>query len=264
MDTRTNEQEIVQAKSIISAKKEIYRNAVQDFCEAAECGATVKECQEKLRQVHELGNQYFNYIEEFVVNSDLLGAHKNDWWVTGFAEDCAEHLKTLMHHYNLLYGCSEKKGYTYPATVKPGTTSYANIQRMVVEYLPPEISEQLHQQFKAANLPTYGFEYPVSISSKGQPKWQLIVGLVVGSVLLVAVIIMSLIIPNPSTWQVFVFRGTFALSISAIAAIVPGFLNVQTRYKGKRFVFAIWAGGAIAIFVIIWMINPPALIVAAQ
>ena len=57
----------------------------------------------------------------------------------------------------------------------------------------------------------------------------------------------------PTDFQFFVFRAVLALAAGTLGAIIPGFLNVQ--FKGR-----LRAGGAVALFVLVYMINPPTLI----
>jgi len=91
---------------------------------------------------------------------------------------------------------------------------------------------------------------------KSTPKWQLIAGLSVGVFFALIVLFLAVAIPHPTDTQFFIFRATFAIALAGVAAIIPGLLNVEGKYKS----FAIRATGAIAVFVIVWFTNPPALI----
>jgi HEAT repeat protein len=61
--------------------------------------------------------------------------------------------------------------------------------------------------------------------------------------------------PIPSL-ATFIFRVVLSLAGAAFAAILPGFLNIQAKVLS----LAIQAGGALAVFVIIYRINPPELL----
>jgi hypothetical protein len=50
-----------------------------------------------------------------------------------------------------------------------------------------------------------------------------------------------------------IFRVVLALAAGAFGALIPGFIEVSFRNWLR-------AGGAMALFVIVYMINPPALI----
>lgn len=56
----------------------------------------------------------------------------------------------------------------------------------------------------------------------------------------------------------YIFRVVLALAGAAFAAILPGFLNIET----KLVAVAVQAGGALAVFVLIYRINPPVLLQA--
>ena len=87
----------------------------------------------------------------------------------------------------------------------------------------------------------------------GVPKWQLVTATVIGVFFISVLLVLAVFIPEPTAFQNFVFRVVLALAAGALGAIIPGFLNVQ--YKG------LWrAGGAVALFVLVYSVNPPSLI----
>jgi hypothetical protein len=208
---------------------------------------------EELLISQQLGTRYFNFVENFVGSSGLLGAHANGKWVTGFAETCHNILNAFVIHMKFLQSYSDKIGTAFE---QPDITAYANMQRMVKEYLPKEQWQEIEKVFKENSLPIAGFEHMGANDLIETPKWQLITGLIIGSVFALIILIAVIFIPNPTLTQFFIFRGIFAISLAAIAAIVPGFLNVESRFQS----FSIKATGAIAVFVIIWLLNPPALL----
>ena len=77
-----------------------------------------------------------------------------------------------------------------------------------------------------------------------------------GAVFLVALLVIAIVIPQPSDFQLFVFRLILSLAAAAVGAVIPGFLEVS----GKKEKLTLRAGGAIALFVIVYLLNPPALI----
>jgi VIT1/CCC1 family predicted Fe2+/Mn2+ transporter len=86
--------------------------------------------------------------------------------------------------------------------------------------------------------------------------WEKIAIFVFGVVFLVVLLGIAIFVPNPTEFQLFVFRVVLALVSAAIAALVPGFLNIESQvYRSS-----IRAGGAIAVFVIVYLVNPPKLI----
>ena len=75
--------------------------------------------------------------------------------------------------------------------------------------------------------------------------------------ILVLVIVLAVFFPEPTSFQYLVFRSAMALAAAGIAVYLPGSIHVN---YGK----SIRAGGAIAIFVLIWLFNPASLISKPQ
>lgn len=209
---------------------------------------------QELLKCQQLGNKYFNYLEGFVGTSDLLGAHNSGLWVTGFAETCESVLNAYIVHINFLRSYSDT---LEVKDINPDQLAFANMQRVVKKYLSTDCSAQLQSLYVKNNLPISGFKMEAHGDLQKTPKWQIITSVAIGVISVIAVLWLAVAIPNPTAWQGFVFRGCFALSLAAIAVIVPGFLNVNAQIRGAGSYFKIVAGGAIAIFIIIWLVNPP-------
>jgi hypothetical protein len=64
---------------------------------------------------------------------------------------------------------------------------------------------------------------------------------------------LAIAFPAPTAFQYTVFRIVLALAAAGVGALVPGFLEI--RYKSM-----IRAGGALAMFVIIYFVSPAALV----
>jgi hypothetical protein len=254
----TNEQGVIEAKKEIARYKNNYHASVNTYMDA--CKNNEANLESYWLKCQKAANEYFNCVDEFVGNSDLLGAHESALWVTGFAEDCVAVLSTLCTHFTFLRGTAEKLSLDYLDKIEPGKTAYSNIQRMIVEYLPKDTVFYIKNKLLENNLPVYGFEHTSVNFMEKTENWKLIYGLIFGVIALAGITIISLFVPNPSEWQMFIFRGVFAISLAAIAAIIPGFINVKSKFKTKNHYHSVVAGGAIAIFIIVWEVNPPALI----
>ena len=248
----TNEQAILQAEAEIEQLKQTYMDHLNPIVIKMYDHAESPSLQDLLT-CQRLGAKYFNFIENFVGNSGLLGAHANGKWVTGFAETCHSVLEAFVVHVNFLRSHSDTlKG----ALEQPDYGAYANMQRMTKEYLPKVQWQQLESLFKKNSLPVAGFEFAGANDLRETPKWQLITGLFIGVLFALIILLTAIFIPSPSPTQFFIFRGIFAVSMAAIAAIIPGLLHVESRFQK----FSIRATGAIAVLVIIWLLNPPALV----
>jgi hypothetical protein len=85
--------------------------------------------------------------------------------------------------------------------------------------------------------------------------WQQVAAFAFGIVFTVTLLILAIQFPTPTPFQYQVFRIVLAVAVAGVAAMIPGFLEVNI----SRFVRA---GGALAVFVIVFFYNPASLIVA--
>lgn len=85
---------------------------------------------------------------------------------------------------------------------------------------------------------------------------QAVLAFVFGVMFLALLLALVILFPNPTPAQFLFFRITIALAAGGIAAVIPGFLDLKLSF-GKR--LAITAGGALAVFVIVFFYNPAAL-----
>ena len=74
----------------------------------------------------------------------------------------------------------------------------------------------------------------------------------VGVVFIFTSIIIAFVYPEPSRYQVFVFRTVLALAAAGFAAAIPGLLNVSVNLPG----LTIRAAGAFASFVVVYRVDP--------
>jgi hypothetical protein len=74
-----------------------------------------------------------------------------------------------------------------------------------------------------------------------------------GVVFLAALLAIVIIFPNPTDRQFEIIRTVLALAAGGVAAAIPGLLNLQLGTGSK---LAIRAGGAIAVFVIVYFYSP--------
>lgn len=77
-------------------------------------------------------------------------------------------------------------------------------------------------------------------------------------VLLAAVLTLVVLIPHQTVEQRFYIRIAMGLAAAGVAALIPGFLELEARWLRN----VLRAGGALAVFVIIYMFNPPELLAA--
>nr|WP_314623741.1 hypothetical protein [uncultured Noviherbaspirillum sp.] len=250
----TNEQSVIVARKQIEQLKQKYLKRLRTVIEAKQAGGPISIMM--LLEVQQEGTAYFNFVENFVGDSGLLGAHANGRWVTGFAEDCYAILDSLINHILFLRSYSNSLSEA-DAIIELQGTAYANMQRMVVEYLDKKKSQELKKRFIENRLPIYGFDTPAAEDVKPIQRWQLVTGFIIGCVLVSASVGLAVSIPTPTAWQQFIFRGAMAIGVALITSIVPGFINLTAKLNGLAGYFKLVAGGSLAIFVLIWLLNPP-------
>jgi MFS family permease len=97
---------------------------------------------------------------------------------------------------------------------------------------------------------------PGMVDERLSKKQQLIISFVFGVVFILLLLVVVFIHPNPSPVQYLVIRVVLALAAAGVAAILPG--TISTEYPD-------WAraGGALAVFLIVFFVNPPEVLVAA-
>ena len=86
-------------------------------------------------------------------------------------------------------------------------------------------------------------------------NWEKLVSFAFGIMFIGVLLSITFLIPSPTDTQWFVFRVVLALAAAGIAAIIPGLIVVNVS-KVVR------AGGAIALFVLVYWFNPPKLVVS--
>jgi drug/metabolite transporter (DMT)-like permease len=84
------------------------------------------------------------------------------------------------------------------------------------------------------------------------PTWQIIIGVVFGFVFVGAVLVLVIIFPDLNAQQYAIVKTVLALAACGIAGVFTGFIEVE----GKVEQLAVRAGGALAVFVIVFFFTP--------
>ncbi|MBM3619308.1 MAG: hypothetical protein FJX20_01340 [Alphaproteobacteria bacterium] len=87
------------------------------------------------------------------------------------------------------------------------------------------------------------------------PLWERIAIFAFGVVFVSLLIGIAVALPNPTSAQYTTFRIALALAAAGVAALIPGFIEVKAG--GTKTL--IRAGGAAAVFVIVYFFSPAAL-----
>ena len=80
-----------------------------------------------------------------------------------------------------------------------------------------------------------------------------LIAYVFGLIFIIALLILAIAFPEPTQFQYVVFRIVLALAAAGVASMIPGFIEVQISNVVR-------AGGALAVFVLVYFYNPAALV----
>lgn len=90
-------------------------------------------------------------------------------------------------------------------------------------------------------------------SSDPQDSKHAVLAFAFGVVFLAAILAIVILIPSPTDDQMNIFRIVIALAAGGVAATIPGLLKLK---MGQGKVFNLTAGGAMAVFVIVYFFDP--------
>lgn len=85
-------------------------------------------------------------------------------------------------------------------------------------------------------------------------NWEKLTAFAFGVVFIAVLLSIAFLVPNPTVTQWFICRVVLALAAAGIGAIIPGLIVVSVSNTVR-------AGGAIALFVLVYWFNPPKLVV---
>lgn len=139
----------------------------------------------------------------------------------------------------------------------------ATVNRIVAELLPVSKKDKLRRLKEQLQFLPPGFREAAEtlvlqtetiVAEDYRPAlWEKIVGVSFGGVFILLMLVVAIFVPSPTSFQIFIFRVVLALAAAGVAAIIPGFLHIESHFRRN----ALRAGGAIAVFVLIYLVNAP-------
>ncbi len=251
----------MQAQQIINQQKEKINLLYSKYCEHLDSYMITKDMTEADRS----GKELFNYLEQCCAESNSDEDIKSSAWSQWLAETSFEILELLVIHYQTY------RSHIGNPSAAPSKMAYAGMQRMVKAYYPRKQAKKLRKLLNENNLPTHGFDNrekldPMKIILSALViiasiiiyissfffRDKVPVPLVIGLCLCVIVFISCLFIKKPSGMQYLVIRTLLSASIPGLLVSYPGFIELTFN----KFGFGISAIGLLAIFFIIYKINP--------
>lgn len=232
------------------AKKDAYKVASNLFLAEAKNGIS-DTSKDALENWHSAGIDFFNSYESFLATACLCGADRDAVYFSDKIDTAIGLLGVILKHYTLSQRKAEEYG--LGKSRLPSSTAFATMQRLVMEARPDE-GRRLKGDFLAAGLPVDGFQRPAM--ARRLSSWEKKFAAASGTGFLVLILILVLFVPDPSAFQALVFRVVLSLSAGAFATVIGGYLDIEA--KGLK--WGLRAGSGFAVFVVIYFINPPAIL----
>lgn len=231
----------------LQLKKDSMMDCLESLCKIKESGALSRS---DISELQRRGAEYFNFAEDSVAKTALLEADHVGEWVTKFAEDCHEVLATLVVYRDALQSLAMDVGFN----IQPlGATSYAAMQRVTKKYLAKDVWRKLEGDMNEAGLPTSGFRRKAVKDKSSRSNVAYVVISLTG---IVAIFVATILLPEPTRFQWFVFKAIISISIGALAVYIKGFLGIHISQKTLDSNLVISAGGALAVFVLLLLFDP--------
>ncbi len=246
------EKRILQINEEILQCKLPYSHALEMFNKSKEAGEPREKQVEFFTEFRNKGISFFNCVEKALSDAEVAGAFQSRFWAEDFARTSGNVLENVLFFYDKHR--KEASSIDQPE-LEPSRNAYSGMQNMVAIYNPSE-AQKLRKLFKKAKLPTVGFDKPIKMNKRYNS--------IEKSIMFVTVVVFMLILLLIGIWNqnytpqgFFILRVILGIIAAAFAAIaIPGFLSVEARFKR----FTISAIGAIGVFVIIYLLNPPTLL----
>lgn len=200
--------------------------------------------------LHDSAVVYFNAFERTLDEYSLQDIELSDDVITRKVEDTINMVDTIITHWKTIQLICNK--FSLPQ-IEPSCTSYATIQR-VIKRFKPDMVEGMKGKFVSVNLPLYGFNDKSKHSGWIKPN-KVRLQLIMGIILLIVSGSLIFLVPNLTGSQYIFTRLILTLSVSLIGvATIEGSLKLNWSMTKTLFISAT---GWIAIFILIYFLNPP-------
>ena len=216
--------------------------------------------------VHIVACDFFNYLDTCAAQNKTSSKTIDSEWNQWLAETCLNVLNTIHDHYQT-YKLLEADEFNLPSQ-----TAFASMQRLVKEHYPEKIWAEIKSKFQTSGLPTFGFDIRKKI---GMNKIILAVSMGIVTILLITIALLFpdkynipflfgvsiffvlfmalLFIPHPTSHQHDTLRTLLSIAAAGVITTFPGFIEFTYTNKAG---YSITAFGSIAIFIIVYLINP--------
>lgn len=232
--------------------KHVYLAALEAFNNSKETNEPLEIQKEMLRNFRNKAIDFFNCVENSISSTELSGGFKSDFWAKDLSNTAANILESIANFYEKYDREAERLGLE---NLVPSKNAYSGMQSTVAIYNHDQV-EELKSRFISLELPVRGFIHPIKMNKRYKSWEKLAMFLTVIGFLciMVAIGLWNRTYTPEGFW---IFRVVLSLVAGAFTAIaIPGSLRVEAKL-GK---FAIKAVGAVGVLVIVYLLNPPALL----
>lgn len=197
--------------------------------------------QKLVNDIDEKSNDYFEHFELSIIDYDQKYFEKNKNILSLKIDSTVNNLNSIINYWKIMNKFKDK----YDIILEPPSErAYSTMQRFLKAF-DPEKSEVLKKKFKELNLPIYGF----NTKNPWVMKKQIKLGIILGTVLLIALLVIILYVKCPTEAQNNIFTVMLALSGAAFSMVLTGQINVGYSK-------VITASGALGVFLIIFFWKP--------
>ena len=228
--------------------------ATDQYVSAVEAECPTETRKALLLKMTQFMRRYFNLVEREVLNCDGLTGDAYLRWKQEWIVSANRVLSGGIRHLKLIR--RERTKLALPKTLfEPSEGTLRNIQSFLAATSPAEAT-LLRRAYSDARLPFSGFDSPYVATSKKRKntmKTETKIAVSSGIIFICMLLIIAVAIPHPTDFQYTVFRIVLALAAAAFASVIPGILNIRLSNW-------ITAGGALAVFVIVYFYSPANLV----
>ena len=240
------------ANEEMAKQKQFYLDKLQAFNRSKERNDSPQGQAERFEEFRDAAVGFFNCVENSISSTELSGAFKSEYWANDLTSTAVNVLESIAIFYEKYGREAERLGLE---KLQASRNAYYGMQSAVAIYNKDQV-EELKTTFTKLGLPVRGFTHPTKMNKRYNTFEKGVMFFTVVAFLLIMLAI-GLWNKNYTPEGFWIFRVILALMGGAFACIaIPGSLKVEAKL-GK---FAITAAGSIAVMVIIYLINPPALI----
>jgi len=241
----------VESNASMALEKAAYLEALTRLNASRDAREPNAEQVSRFDEVHRKATSFFNLVERCIIDCEVLGPHRNEPWARDLANTAVNVLESILEYYERIREDAARLGVPIPS---PSSNAFSAMQSTVVIYNPDQVDE-LRKRFSDLGLPIRGFTHPTPMNRR-YTNWEKLTMGGAACVFILLLLAIGVWFKDFTPQSFFIFRTVLALVGAAFAAVfIPGLLQVQGKVKK----FTISAVGAMGVFVIIYLINPPEL-----